>query len=108
MARAVFQTRLCRPDCLIGSNFRVLNAFGQWQGGRNRLLSSHCYVFSSFSWSMRAVLIWWVQGTGVRHPCNDLEGALWMVSAVRAWDPEASICCAYAALAENEEDYSDE
>jgi hypothetical protein len=31
-----------------------------------------------------------------------------MVSAVRAWDPEASICCAYAALAENEEDYSDE
>ncbi len=57
---------------------------------------------------MRAVLIWWVQGTGVRHPCNDLEGALWMVSAVRAWDPDASICCAYAALAESEEDYSDE
>jgi hypothetical protein len=50
------------------------------------------------------VLIWWVQGTGVRHPCNDLEGALWMASAVRAWDPEAEICCAYAALAEGDGD----
>ena len=50
------------------------------------------------------MLIWWVQGTGVRHPCNDLEGALWMASAVRAWDPEAEICCAYAALAERDGD----
>jgi len=57
----------------------------------------------------RVVLIWWVQGTGVRHPCNDLEGALWMVGAVRAWDPEASVCCAYAALASNDdEDFSNE
>ncbi len=54
------------------------------------------------------MLIWWVQGTGVRHPCNDLEGALWMVSAVRAWDPEASVCCAYAALAQNDEDFSND
>jgi hypothetical protein len=51
-----------------------------------------------------AVLIWWVQGTGVRHPCNSLEGALWMVSAVRAWDPDASLCCAYAALASGEDE----
>jgi hypothetical protein len=29
-----------------------------------------------------------------------------MVSAVRAWDPEASVCCAYAALAENDDDLS--
>ena len=77
--------------------------------GRVEQIVKHTLLrFYSLSWSMRAVLIWWVQGTGVRHPCNDLEGALWMVSAVRAWDPEASICCAYAALAENEEDYSDE
>jgi hypothetical protein len=32
-----------------------------------------------------------------------------MVGAVRAWDPEASICCAYAALASNDdEDFSNE
>jgi hypothetical protein len=27
-----------------------------------------------------------------------------MASAVRAWDPEAEICCAYAALAERDGD----
>ena len=31
-----------------------------------------------------------------------------MVSAVRAWDPDAAICCAYAALADNVEDFLDE
>jgi hypothetical protein len=31
-----------------------------------------------------------------------------MVSAVRAWDPEASVCCAYAALAQNDSDFSDD
>jgi len=62
--------------------------------------------FNASQLECRVVLIWWVQGTGVRHPCNDLEGALWMVSAVRAWDPEAAVCCAYAALAENDDDLS--
>ena len=42
------------------------------------------------------MLIWWVVEGEIMHPCNDLKGALWLVSTICVWCEDARIVCEIA------------